>query len=118
MHLAERRRGVGRVVQDARRVDDVEAVVRERQVLRVGNLEIGAQVLRFEAPLRPLDGPWREVDAGEPSGPASRPADMVKTHADANLEHILVPALREPSEVEDIGLKLVARLLVRSELFT
>jgi hypothetical protein len=55
--------GVGRVVQDAVRVDEIKRAVREIQILRVGRAELAGQVLQLEVAPRERDRRFGEIDA-------------------------------------------------------
>src|SRR4051794_11500459 len=85
MHLAYRSRCIGRVMQDAIRVDHIEALGSKRQVLTVGDHKIAISAVELESMPRDLDRAWRQIDAGAARATA-RKLQQVRSHPTTNFE--------------------------------
>ena len=70
-----------------------------------------------QARLREPDGALREVDADERSRLRPRPFQVIRAHADADLQHVAAAAVAEPGEPRNVRLQRVPRARLRVELF-
>src|SRR6185437_6160678 len=85
MHFAYCAGGVGRVMQDAVRVDHVEALRAERQMLAIGDHEVSISTVELETMSRNLNRARRQIDASAACA-ATRKLQKIRTHATANLK--------------------------------
>jgi len=108
--LAHGARCVGGVVEDAPRVDAVEALVLEGQGLGVGDAEVGLELFELEPPPDEPDGTVGEVDAGGVRAGTDE-AHQVGAEPDADLEHTQPASALEVGKTRDVGLELVTPLL-------
>src|ERR1051326_4953217 len=94
MQLADRAGSIGCVMQDAIRINHIEAPVAERQVLAVGDHEIAVSAVKTETMTCNLDRAWREIDPGA-ARPATRELQQVRAHAATNLQQLRAAKLVE-----------------------
>ncbi len=102
--------GVRRVMEHAPRIDPVEALVLERQCLRVGDAKVGLEPFELEPPPDEPDGTLGEVDACRIGARADK-ADEVGAEPDPYLEHTQPASALEVGKTRDVGLELVPPLL-------
>jgi len=82
----------------------------KRQLLRIGNAQIGVQPLELESPADQGHAALGEVDAGQPrAGP--REAHEIRAEPHADLEDVLAGGLLEPGVIGDERLGFVAPAL-------
>src|SRR5438128_1413019 len=85
MNLTHGAGRVGRVMQHAVRVDDVETFIRERQSFAIGNREIARLSINGQVLLRNLDRARRQIGAGDFRAATSK-LQKIGAHATTNLE--------------------------------
>lgn len=103
--------GVGRVVEDAPGVDEVEAAVGEGELLGVGDIHRPVEPLAREPSTREQCGALGQIHADRQSARSS-PLEEVRPRADADLEDALAAPARKLREAEDqASVQPVARRL-------
>src|SRR6185369_9227432 len=80
MDLANCSLGIRRVMQDAVRIDHLEAFIKKRQVLGVGNHERALSAVEFKMVLRDLDRTRRKIDT-DTARTTTRKLQQVGAHA-------------------------------------
>jgi len=106
--LGDRLACIGRMVEDAPGVDDIEGTVLEGKVLRVGGLHAPLEPFQRQSSLHELDGVLGEVDAGRDRAGASKP-DEVSAEPDTDFEQPLSPCFVEGRELQNVWIELVPR---------
>src|SRR5215217_3780956 len=85
INLAYRSSGVGRVMQNAVRIDHIKAFITKRQALAVRDHEVALSSVELETMARDLDRTWRQIYAGAPRS-AARKLQEVSAHSTANFK--------------------------------
>jgi len=106
--LTDTLRGVGTVMHHAVGVHDVESVLRKRQVLGIGDAQIGRAAGHLAAPFRLLERCARKIDPGG-LRPGFQPFQIIGAHADSDFKHSVAVGLGEPGKFVNIRFQLVAR---------
>src|SRR5215212_787306 len=85
INLAYRSPGVGRVMQNAVRIDHIKAFVTKRQALAVRDHEVAVSSVELETVARDLDRTRRQIYAGAACS-AARKLQEVSAHSTPNLK--------------------------------
>jgi len=100
--------GIGRMVQDAVGVDDIERLIGEGQAFGVGDAQIGVETVEVETIGGEADGAVGQVDAGEGAGVDFSPFEMIGSHADTDFEDVFAGARGVVGEGVDPGFEGIA----------
>ena len=103
--------GIGGVLDDAVREDEIEGAVPERQMLAVGDAELRRQPLLSDIRGRQLDRRWREIDAGD-RGAAFREPDEIDARTASDVEHRASAAGVEGHQPQQV-VKLLEMVLIQ-----
>src|SRR5688572_18880885 len=95
MDLANCSFRIRRVMQDAIRIDRVEAFITKRQVLGIGDHERADSAIEFKTVLRDLDRTRREVDT-DAARTTTRKLQQVCAHATSDLQQTCAAKIFKP----------------------
>lgn len=118
VNLGDCRHDVRCVVQHAPREHDIECGVSERQTLRIRLHQTWCEPVIDKPAVRVSECAAGEVDSGQERGTPARELEMVRPHADPDLEDRSSFGVLELREGWQVGLEFVSRASLGGQLLT